>query len=184
MLFFAEDRPDILAIKMSGPGVVFNLTSLKEGFDRLNLLVPPNSLGRFTDRDFDIAYANYVMNNDPVFIQFFWVIYELYIGVNVLILANNSDWSENILESLLKLIQQRYGYNGVRIDSDEDYIYAMNTMNPDFAPGYGVYNLDMDKERFSYLLEDYRLKYNKLPINLDPESFVGHGINYKNYDTI
>lgn len=168
MLMYGEDKPEVLALKFSGPGIVFNLTSYKEGFNRLNLLVPPNELGYFTDRNFDIAYMNYIMGNDVVFCQFFWIIYNLYIGNDVFIIANPADWSENILESLLKLIQQRYGYNAVKIDSDKDYIYAMNYFNPGFAPNYGIYNLDQDKERFSYLMESYRLANNgNLPFQLD-----------------
>ena len=168
MLMYGEDRPDILSLKFSGTGIIFNLTSYKEGYNRLNLLVPPNELGRFTDRDFDIVYANYVIGNDMVFCQFFWIIYNLYIGYDVFIIANPLDWSENILESLLKLIQQRYGYNAIKIDSDEDYIYAANYMTTGFAPGYGLYNLDQDKERFTYLIESYRIA-NKgaLPFQLD-----------------
>lgn len=170
MLMYGEDRPDILGLKFSGTGVIFNLTSLKEGYERLDLLVPPNELGRFTDRDFDIAYANYIFQNNFVFCQFFRIIYNLYIGNHVFIIASSADWSENILESLLKLIQQRYGYNAIRIDSDEDYIYAENFMTTGFAPGYGLYNLDMDKERFTQIVEEYRLRYEKLPFEL--EGFV------------
>ena len=168
MLMYGEDKPEVLSLTFSGTGMIFNLTSYKEGYNRLNLLVPPNELGRFTDRDFDIAYANYVIGNDAVFCQFFWIIYNLYIGNHVFIIANPADWSENILESLLKLIQQRYGYNAIRIDNDDDYIYAANFMNPGFAPGFGLYNLDQDKERFTYLMESYRLANNgALPYQLD-----------------
>lgn len=168
MLMYGEDRNDILSLTFSGNGVIFNLTSYKEGFNRLNYLVPPNEIGRFTDRDFDIAYANYIFQNDTVFCQFFQIIYNLYIGNNVFIMYNSADWSENILESLIKLIQQRYGYNAVRIDSDEDYIYAANNFDFGFAPGYGLFNLDQDKERFSYLIENFRLQNNgALPFQLD-----------------
>lgn len=160
MLMFGLDRPDVLNIPFSGTGVMFNLTSMREGFNTLKSLVPPNELGRFTDREFDIAYANYIMNNDFVFCEFFQIIYNLYIGNNVFIIASDSDWSENILESLLKLIQQRYGYNAVKIDSDDDYIYAENNMSFNFAPGYGLYNLDQDKERFSYIVENFRIRNN------------------------
>lgn len=158
MLMFGYDRDDILNISFAGTGIIYNLASMKEGFIKLHKLLPPNSLGRFTDRDFDIAYANYIMMNDEVFCEFFQIIYNLYIGKDVLIIYSaNQDWTENIMESLLKLIQQRYGYNAVRIDSDEDYIYARNNCNFSFAYGYGVYNLDQDKERFSKLIESYRL---------------------------
>lgn len=160
MLMYGVGRDDILGIKFAGEGVIYNLTSLREGFNSLYLLIPPNDIGRFTDRDFDIAYANYIMNNDNVFCEFFQIIYNLYIGKDVFIIVSEENWSENILESLLKLIQQRYGYNAVRIDSDDDYIFARNNMTFDFAYGYGLYNLDQDKERFTYLIENFRIHNN------------------------
>ena len=102
-----------------------------------------------------------------MFCEFFQIIYNLYLGYDVFILASSEDWSENILESLLKLIQQRYGYNAVRIDSDDDYIFARNNMTFDFDPRFGIYNLDQDKERFSYLIENFRLANNgNLPYNI------------------
>lgn len=158
MLMYGYDRDDIINISFSGDGLIYNLASMREGFIKLNNLIPPNNIGVFTDRDFDIVYANYIMNNDAVFTEFFQIIYNLYIGKDVLIIYSPTyEWTENILESLLKLIQQRYGYNAVRIDSDEDYIYARNDCIFSFAPGYGIYNLDIDKDRFSYLIESYRL---------------------------
>ena len=102
-----------------------------------------------TDREFDIAYMNYIMNYDDVFCEFFQIIYNLYIGIDVLIIASKDDWSENILESLLKLIQQRYGYDAVYIETDEDYMYARNYCFSDFAPGKPAWlDLIMFSSRF------------------------------------
>ena len=138
---------------------IYNLTSMREGFLRLPALIPPNSLGRFTGRDFDIAYANYILENDLVFKQFFDIIFPLYIGKDVYIIVDESDWSENLLESILKLIQQRYGYNAYKINCLEDYIQAQNsTFISDFNPYYGVQNLDIDKDRYTYIVERERLK--------------------------
>lgn len=180
MLMYGYDRDDIINISFSGSGIIYNLASMKEGFIKLQKLIPPNELGRFTDRDFDIAYANYIMLNDEVFCEFFQIIYNLYIGKDVFIIYTASEnWAENIIESLLKLIQQRYGYNAVRIDSDDDYIYACNYCNFKFAPGYGLYNLDIDKDRFSALIESFRLatinENNPLGVlPYDLEGFIVH----------
>ena len=158
-------------IKFGGKGVMYNLSSMREGFISLQALIPPNTIGRLTDREFDIAYANYIMSNDTLFCIFFQIIYNLYIGKDVFIIVSTEDWSENLLESLLKLIQQRYGYNGVLINTEADYLYATNSMNFGFAPGYGIYNLDQDKERFTTLIEQYRIANNgALPLDL--EGFV------------
>lgn len=158
-------------IKFGGKGVMYNLSSMREGFISLQALIPPNTIGRLTDREFDIAYANYIMSNDTLFCIFFQIIYNLYIGKDVFIIVSTEDWSENLLESLLKLIQQRYGYNAVLINTEADYLYATTSMNFGFAPGYGIYNLDQDKERFTTLIEQYRIANNgALPLDL--EGFV------------
>ena len=158
-------------IKFGGKGVMYNLSSMREGFISLQALIPPNTIGRLTDREFDIAYANYIMSNDTLFCIFFQIIYNLYIGKDVFIIVSTEDWSENLLESLLKLIQQRYGYNAVLINTEADYLYAANSMSFGFAPGYGIYNLDQDKERFTTLIEQYRIANNgALPLDL--EGFV------------
>ena len=158
-------------IKFGGKGVMYNLSSMREGFISLQALIPPNTIGRLTDREFDIAYANYIMSNDTLFCIFFQIIYNLYIGKDVFIIVSTEDWSENLLESLLKLIQQRYGYNSVLINTEADYLYAANSMNFGFAPEYGIYNLDQDKERFTTLIEQYRIANNgALPLDL--EGFV------------
>ena len=158
-------------IKFGGKGVMSNLSSMREGFISLQALIPPNTIGRLTDREFDIAYANYIMSNDTLFCIFFQIVYNLYIGKDVFIIVSTEDWSENLLESLLKLIQQRYGYNAVLINTEADYLYATNSMNFGFAPGYGIYNLDQDKERFTTLIEQYRITNNgALPLDL--EGFV------------
>ena len=158
-------------IKFGGKGVMYNLSSMREGFISLQALIPPNTIGRLTDREFDIAYANYIMSNDTLFCIFFQIVYNLYIGKDVFIIISTEDWSENLLESLLKLIQQRYGYNAVLINTEADYLYATNSMNFGFAPGYGIYNLDQDKERFTTLIEQYRIANNgALPLDL--EGFV------------
>jgi hypothetical protein len=171
MLMYGVGEDKVININFAGEGVIFNLSALREGFTNLNMLIPPNELGRFTDRDFDILYAKYIMENDNVFYEFFSIVYNLYIGRDVLILASAEDWSENILESLLKLIQQRYGYNAVKIDNDDDYIFARNNMTFGFAYGYGLYNLDIDKDRYSNLIEVYRIKYGRLPANA-PDNWI------------
>ena len=166
MLMYGRDTDEVLALQFAGQGVVYNLTSLREGFNNLRLLLPPREVGRCVDRDFDIQYYQYILNNDYVFCEFFQIVYNLYLGIDVFIIASEEDWSENILESLLKIIQQRYGYNSVKIDTDEDYIFARNSMDFRFSPP-GLYNLDQDKDRFAAIVEKYRLSHNgSMPLML------------------
>lgn len=137
--------------------IVFNITSMKEMFQRLPLLIPPNQIGHLNKRDFDLCYADYIMSNDSVFKQFFDIIYSLYIGKDVYLCMQESEWSENLIESLLKLIQQRYGYDAVHIDSFDDYVFAQNHHIGKFNQYYGIQNLDIDKERYTYIVEKQRI---------------------------
>ena len=139
---------------------VYNLNSMKEGYPRFKFLLPPNQIGRFLDRDFDIAYFEYIFQNDHVFYELFSIIYELYINNDVYILVDsNTDWAENIWESLFKVIQQRYGYNGYLCNTEEDYLWINNSCeSPHFNPEFGIYNLDQDKERYTILVETNRIR--------------------------
>lgn len=139
---------------------VRNLSSMKEGYVRLNYLLPPHQLGILLGRDFDIAYYNYIIQNDMVFHEFFDIVYELYLNNDVYILVDGSmDWAENIGESLFKIIQQRYGYNGYLCKSEEDFFWINNSCeSPRFNSDWGLYNLDMDKERYTLMNETNRIK--------------------------
>ena len=141
---------------ISSDTLIFNITSMCEGLPRLQL-VPPNTLGHLVDRDFDMTYANFIMSNDFAFTEFFTIIYNLYLGKDVYLVYAKDDWSENMAESLNKLIQQRYGYNAIKISGLDDYIYANNNITCTFNPDYGLANLDIDKDRYSYISESCRL---------------------------
>ena len=153
MLFYGN------SLNIIDNSIVFNITSFKEGYVRLPALIPPNELGRFTGRDFDIIYADYILNNDFVFKQFFDIIYSLYTGQDVYLIMSEEDWSENLVESIIKLIQQRSGYVSYKINCFEDFLYAKNSsFCPDFNNYFGVYNLDIDKERYTYIIESQRIR--------------------------
>lgn len=131
--------------------IIFNLTSYKEGLDRLNLLPPIDKRLYLNDnREFDLLYAQWVFNNDNIFFDFFKIVYNLYIGNDVFLAIDESDWSENLIESILKLIQQRYGYNGILIDSIESYLDAQCRLTSSFTTE-GLYNLDLDLDRYTVL---------------------------------
>ena len=156
-------------IRFAGQGIEYNFTSFKEGGVRLNYLLP-NIQQISDDFEFDFAYAQYLMTNDQVFVEFFQIIYNLYLGKDVFIAVEpNENWAENVLESLLKFIQERYGYNAIKIESEEDYLFARNNFNSDFNPEFGLYNLDVDKERFFTLVSSGVQGSN--PLKLDWNSY-------------
>lgn len=149
--------------------IIFSLTSYDESLYRLNLLIPPRELGKYLGKDFDIIYMNYIFSNDVVFSEFFTIIFNLYCGKDVFIAASENDWSENLVQSLMKLIQQRYGYNGIHISSEFDYIYAETNFVCDFNQGYGLINLDQDKARYNYIRENERIQNNQKEIMVELE---------------
>lgn len=126
---------------------IFNISSLKEGYRRLNIL-PLNYVSYVDEKQFDMDYANFLLNNDSMFVEFFTIINELYLGNNVILLVTFDPGFDYITESLTKLIQQRYGYNTHYINSIED-LYDIED-STEFSFG-GLYNLDIDKERYILL---------------------------------
>lgn len=131
---------------------IYNFSSLREGFPRLNLM-PPHNLGANTEYEFDVKYMNYIFSNDIVFMNFMTIIMDLYNGFSVYLLISEDDWSQLLIDSLMKLIQQRYGINGVMVNSLEDFQFAKD----DTFKDYGIYNLDQDKERYSYIDQQFKM---------------------------
>lgn len=91
-----------------------------------NLRIQPSSLfyvpkSNMETNMYDIEYANFIFNNTQQRIEFLTLIYNLQIGNDVLITIGNYPGMYEMGESLLKLIQTRYGYIGYFINiSDLD----------------------------------------------------------------
>lgn len=143
MYGYAENIPD------TSNTLVFNLASMREGYPRLVELIPPNQIGRLEGRDFDMYYADYLMSYEPAFYKMFGLVLELFQSHDIYLIINEFDWCDNLIQSLFKFIQSRYGYDGVRINNFEDYLYYKNNAIFKFNPEFGLYNFDLDKERWS-----------------------------------
>lgn len=130
---------------------IYNITSLSEKYKRIPL-IPPNSLGANSEYEFDIKYMNWILGNDNNFCSLMTIINDL-VSRDVFLLISNDNWSKILIESLLKLIQQRYGINGVYIDTEDDLLYAEDSGFSD----YGVLNLDEDRTRYMNLYEQYAI---------------------------
>lgn len=129
--------------------VVFSLTGMREGFPTLGIL-PPNTI-LFSDdpneRISDEIMMNYIFSNDNIFFEFFSkVMYPLYSGADVYIVVTNGSVFDSITESVIKIIQQRYGYNAAYINYADDLSYIDKDTNFSLT---GVYNFDIDKERYT-----------------------------------
>lgn len=128
--------------------VILNLSSLVEGYERVHL-VPSIHTQYNNDKEFDLAYANYIFSNDNIFMEFMKIMFPLYNGADVFLLVSRNENTHDIItESLCKLIQQRYGYNYQLINHRDDIDYYDDS---NFSI-YGIQTFDMDKERMTYLM--------------------------------
>lgn len=131
---------------------VLNLSSYVQNVPMVKLLPPTNGILPFdNERDFDIAYANYIMSNDLVFMELMNnIIMPLYFGEDIYLLVSRDPFYDMVTESLIKFIQVRYSYIAqiVQTKEDLDFIDKDST----FETVQGLFNLDQDKERYSRLI--------------------------------
>ena len=89
-----------------------------------NLAIQPSSLFYVPKSDmetnvYDIEYANFILGNTQQRIEFLYMIYQLQIGNDVLISIGDYPGMYEMSESLLKMIQTRYGYIGYFITNND-----------------------------------------------------------------
>ena len=108
----------------------YNILSIKNKYIHVlnlssaNLNIKPSSLfyvprSNNESNNYDIEYANFIFQNTQQRIEFLYTVYQLQIGNPVLIMIGNYPGMYEMAESLLKLIQSRYGYNGYIITHDD-----------------------------------------------------------------
>ena len=93
---------------------VLNLSSADLRVKPSSLFYVPKSSTE--DFEYDVEYANYIFQNTQQRIEFLYMIHQLQIGNHVLIMIGTYPGMYEMAESLLKLVQSRYGYNGYFID--------------------------------------------------------------------
>lgn len=141
--------PEFFAIYNIRNLIIYNLSTYDCSAPSLNALIPDSMLMQIVsdeEKTFDINYANYIIGNDAPFMDLMKIIIPLYNDQYslVFIMVNNSDFRNTITESLIKLIQQRYGYNSIMINTPED---AMSIEDDSFSlPGILV--MDSDYKRY------------------------------------
>lgn len=127
---------NILAIKNDYVHVV-NLSSAL-------LKIEPSSLFYVPKPDsetsmYDMEYANYIFQNTKQRLELLYIVYQLLIGNPVLIMIGQYPGMYEMAESLLKLIQSRYGYNGFFIQNED--LYYLDNFNSRFSvPGLMLFD--------------------------------------------
>lgn len=132
MIIFIDNINLISAIKQSFINKdisIFNLSSYYSGFIDITDLctaVPISNNTAMIPMDFvqsvefDNQYSYYITNNTVLFTKLLMVISNSYEGNISIVLVQHDIYRDAIMESIIKLIQQRYGYMSWIINDIDD----------------------------------------------------------------
>lgn len=118
--------------------LIFNLSSFYSGFIDITDLCTSVPISNNTDMIpmdfvqsslFDNQYSCYITNNIILFTKLLMVVSNSYEGNISIVLIQHDIYRDAITESIIKLIQQRYGYMSWVID-DMDDIPALRELPP------------------------------------------------------
>ena len=130
---------------------VYNINANTTDFTPLNLMPPQEILSKIRNSEiFDQEYTNYIMLNDNVFVQFMCIMMSLAFGKDVILLVYKEESTfDPIVEVILKLIQQRYGYNYALLD---DLSYLDEIQQVSFTTE-GLVHYQQDFNRYWSIVE-------------------------------
>lgn len=137
--------------------VILNLSGLTEGYQRLNLIPQKDSrLDFMDDNQFDLMYFNYIFSNEFMFMELMKIVTNLQMGKTVYLLVTRNEWFDRITESLLKVIQKRYGCTYMVLNDPSDIPTQIEEVSMD--EGFridGLGCLDQDLQTYSYNVARY-----------------------------
>lgn len=154
-----KDFPiELLEYKKIGQVVQLNLSSYYSDIQNLDMLIPsPEYIsedvlsGDCSDATFDMEYHKFILDNNNAFCQLMSIMvpeFTLPPGTLVQVLIQNSNYRDIITESLMKLIQQRYGHNSYYVNVAEDLLYIEES---DFSIP-GLFALENDLARWRSMM--------------------------------
>lgn len=143
--------------------VVVKFTSMMEikNVPQLISLIPQVCMGNVSDPNyqlnFDINYANYILQNPLAFIEFMaYIIIPWKRGYNVYVMIDKwgNEGLDMLNESIIKFIQQRYGFEPYRVSCIEDTIEITTEVyyQEHSCTMVGLSNLDLDIYRYEDLI--------------------------------
>lgn len=101
--------------------------------------------------EFDRSYYNYLINCNEAFVSFMLIIMGDYFNDGTFVLTDlNNELVYNMVDSIVKIIQIRYGLNCSIIQTEEDLNYISESEMSE--EGYRQFMID--KERYTYLTTD------------------------------
>ena len=146
-----------------------NFMNIVQLGENLNLF-PPGQMLQFMNGinngietvEFDRLYAEYLLGDNVAFVNFMKILMAEYFHTQVFVLYDDTNpVIEGLVESIIKLIQARYGSNPIVVHTSEDLYFLPDEegMSRD-----GVQTFMGDKERFTLLTTDFD--------NLDKDTYA------------
>lgn len=159
MIVFMDNPEYSELLRYKFPGrdpVLLNLSSLYSGHINITHLIakisPINNTGLsmpdfVNSVEFDMQYASAVFSDPLLFGSLINIMLRAYEGYLVCILVQRDHYRDAVMESLIKLIQQRYGYNSWIIeDADDIEIISERMLLPN-----GLLTLDADIKQYNQM---------------------------------
>lgn len=159
MIVFMDNPCYAESLRYKFPGrdpVILNLSSLYSGYINITHLIakisPINNTGlsmpEFVNSvEFDIQYASAVLSNSELFGSLINIMLRAYEGYLVCILVQRDPYRDAVMESLIKLIQQRYSYNCWIIEDNDD----IDVISEQMLFPYGIIALDNDIKQYNQM---------------------------------
>lgn len=137
--------------------IVFNLSSAYDRFiDITNLII---KMGRYMSEygvpvhkavdttQFDITLMNLIFSDTEMYNSFMNLVSASYNGFNVVVMVIRDSYRDSIMESIIKVIQYKYGYNCWIVEDIED-LECLKDVSIDKQ---GAYNMGADINTFNEL---------------------------------
>lgn len=145
----------------------YKILSLKDNvyivnLSSANLQIKPSALFYVPKSDmesnmYDMEYANYIYQNTQQRLEFLYMIHELLNGNHVLIMIGTYPGMYEMAESLLKLIQCNYGYNGYIIQEED--LLDLDMFESNFSVP-GLQRFDIEKTELDEIFLQEERRYN------------------------
>ena len=168
MILFTNNLDLVGLLRESHPTLkitVANFTSAYSGYDdvtalatRINKIQRPVELTtrQFMETPgFDAAYAMTVLNDPKMFEALMRIILHDFEGEVVILLIQRDDYRDAIMDTLMKLIQIRYGKGSWVVEEDYDLEFMDEDSIVNVATDYtsdGLLRLDEDRKRYLELV--------------------------------
>ena len=137
---------------------IYNLSSLTQEVPRLPGLIPAINGPIIDEKDFDMWYYGYILNNPIPFRSMMAILMSVYQGAITYVCISDymSDpYMSVINESFMKVIQQRYGIKYSIVNTLDDFEYIQKD-GSDFDSNEGLKTFDEDRMEYLQMnMEEY-----------------------------